>query len=169
GPDSACAVRLGPVGLVHRAFHTVPGSRSETQPLVSARGVALTWDGRLDNRDELRRELGGAPPWPRHRGPGVAAPRRRGEGCSARLVGDFALALWDPGRRTLLLARDPFGTRTLYYWQDRRRVAWASELGALLSAFDVPRTLDEEYIAGFLTRGSESWRTPFRAPGALTP
>ena len=61
----------------------------------------------------------------------------------ARLDGMFALALWDARRRRLLLARDPFGKKPLYYWHDARRFVFGSEIKALLAA-GVPAELDEQ-------------------------
>ena len=50
-----------------------------------------------------------------------------------RLLGDFALALWDGRRRRILVARDALGARTLYYHVSTRRLALASEARALLA------------------------------------
>jgi asparagine synthetase B (glutamine-hydrolysing) len=57
GPDSNESYFKGGVGILYRAFHTTKESRRETQPHVSQSGVAITWDGRLDNRTELICEL----------------------------------------------------------------------------------------------------------------
>jgi len=64
GPDGETSMFDGPVGMLCRAFHTTPESRLEHQPFVSASGKTLTWDGRLDNRDELIAQLSAFPtPW----------------------------------------------------------------------------------------------------------
>ena len=55
-----------------------------------------------------------------------------GEGCFARLNGMFGIALWDIARKTLLLARDRFGEKPLFYSDDGRRLLFASELKSLL-------------------------------------
>jgi asparagine synthase (glutamine-hydrolysing) len=63
----------------------------------------------------------------------------------------FALALWDEGRRRLFLARDRLGIKPLYYWTDGRRLAFASELKALLAWPELPADIDpvalDQYLA----------------------
>ena len=60
GPDAEGIFRKGNVGIIYREFHTTKGSRLEKQPYVSQSGAVITWDGRLDNRDDLIREFGSA-------------------------------------------------------------------------------------------------------------
>jgi len=57
GPDGEQTYFDGPLGMAYRPFHTTPESRNERQPVITSQGRALTWDGRLDNRDELANEL----------------------------------------------------------------------------------------------------------------
>src|ERR1700716_4184730 len=57
GPDSNGSYSKGGVRILYRAFHTTKESRRETQPHTSVSGAVITWDGRLDNRPELIREL----------------------------------------------------------------------------------------------------------------
>lgn len=79
-----------------------------------------------------------------------------------RLVGMFALALWDANRRRLLLARDRFGKKPLYYAHLAKEVVFGSEVKALLAAgvsADVDDTALEQYLA---LRYVPSPRTLFR-------
>ena len=64
----------------------------------------------------------------------------------------FAIALWDRRRRRLLLARDRFGKKPLYYWSDGRRFVFGSEIKALLAA-GVPAAFAEERLAEYLAFG----------------
>src|SRR5258708_1797346 len=57
GSDGQKAVFDGSVGMLYRAFHTTLESHLECQPYTSSRGCVITWDGRLDNRDDLLPEL----------------------------------------------------------------------------------------------------------------
>ena len=76
-----------------------------------------------------------------------------GEDFLRRLNGMFALALWDERRGRLLLARDRFGKKPLYYYSDGRRLLFSSELKALLADPSVPRELDSEALSFYLALG----------------
>ena len=70
-----------------------------------------------------------------------------------RLVGMFAFAIWDAGRRQLLLARDRLGQKPLYWWHGGGTFTFASEVASLLECPDVPRTLDRPATGAFLRFG----------------
>ena len=169
GGDDACNAH---VGMTYLAYHTTHESQFEVQPVVSSDGHMLTWDGRLDNRDDLIIELFTGP-----RGERIitdaelvlAAYSRWGRKCFARLVGDFGLALWDPHLRTLLLVRDVLGTRPINYYLNRGRIVWSTELLPLLDVANVPREVNEEYVAGFLGRYPRSGLTPYKNVFAVKP
>jgi asparagine synthase (glutamine-hydrolysing) len=72
--------------------------------------------------------------------------RARGAEAAQSLHGQFALAWWDEGRDTLVLARDPFGARPLYATRSRGRFAFASEYKALLALGDVAALPDRDAI-----------------------
>jgi asparagine synthase (glutamine-hydrolysing) len=162
GPSVADAVGVwvdGPVGLSHRALHATPDSLQEKLPIVGEAGdVVVSADARLDNRDELIAALG-----LRKRSADVAgdaeillrAWERWGEECPARLLGDFAIALWDARRRVFFCARDPAGMKPLYYHLGPRLFAVASGTGALRALPDIPRRADELSIASYLVPGLE--------------
>src|SRR6266404_2578518 len=59
GPDGEFCYTEESVALIYRPFHTTSHSRIEKQPHRSARGFLFTWDGRLDNREELIAQLHG--------------------------------------------------------------------------------------------------------------
>ena len=126
------------VGLAHRRLSIIDLSHVADQPIGNEDGTVLVMlNGEIYNFAELRARAGGAPPLPlarRHRGRSCTATRSAGEEIVARLDGMFALALWDARRRRLLLARDPFGKKPLYYWTRRAaRCVFASEIKALLA------------------------------------
>jgi len=170
GPDGGSEVASGYVGVVYRAFHTNRESRLEKQPLVSPEGHILAWDGRLDNREEmislLHHELTGDRT---DVAIALAAYLKLGVDFLPRLIGDFALALWDPHTRTLLLARDAVGPRPLYYHANAERIIWSSELMPLLDLAGIELEVNDEYIAGYLTRGPEPELTPYKDIYALRP
>ena len=118
GPDGGFDLVSGSVGMCYRAFHTNHESRLEVQPHISREGQMLTWNGRLDNRDELIQQLRSNLP---HTNTitdlaiVMAAYLKWEKDCFSRLVGDFCLALWDNRLRVLYLVRDAAGTRALKY------------------------------------------------------
>jgi asparagine synthase (glutamine-hydrolysing) len=170
GPDGGGDLIEGPVALAYRAFHAWTHSREESQPARSPEGVVLTWDGRLDNGPELRRllELGAGGPLT-DTALVLAAYERWRLGFLPRLVGDFALALWDPRSSTLVLARDPFGVRPLFYRRESGRLLWATRLAPLLSATGLTAEPDDAWIGNHLTRAPNVERTPYRGLLALPP
>ncbi|MDQ4071216.1 MAG: asparagine synthase (glutamine-hydrolyzing) [Actinomycetota bacterium] len=70
-----------------------------------------------------------------------------------RLEGMFAFAVWDSRRQRLVLGRDRMGKKPLYYWTDGRRLAFGSEIKAVLAHPLVPRELDQEAVPAYLTFG----------------
>lgn len=166
--DSNSFFKSGCFASIHRAFHTNNHSRSEIQPTISSEGMTLAWDGRLDNRLELISSL-------RLDKDStdveiVMEAFRQWEISSfTKLIGDFALALWVPATQTLLLARDAIGTRTLYYYIGERRVIWATELSALIAFARTRIAIDDEYVAGFLTKLPMPGLTPYAGFRSVPP
>ena len=163
GPDGGAEVIRGSIGMGYRAFHTNKESHLEHQPLIRNDNYMLTWDGRLDNRDELISQLRNELCDDQTDVTIVmAAYLRWGIDFLPRLLGDFALALWNARTQTLVLARDPIGPRTLYYHKNRTRIIWATELAALLDLAEVDLEINDEYLAEFLTRLAEPSLTPYK-------
>jgi asparagine synthase (glutamine-hydrolysing) len=79
---------------------------------------------------------------------------RHGSGALCRINGMFALALWDEARRHLLLARDRFGQKPLYYAQVGDLWLFASEVRALLASGLIERRLDPAVVRGYLALGA---------------
>lgn len=161
-PDRGdCYVGAG-ISVIYRPFHTTRESRSETQPYLCTSGSVLTWDGRLDNRADLSSQLKGNLVVD---SPDIlivsAAYQRWGTACFAKLVGDWALSIWDPADRTLLLAKDHIGARQLYYLIEKRQVTWSTLLDPLVLLGGSPPKLDEEYLAGWLSFFPASYLTPY--------
>lgn len=170
GPDGGHAVTAGAIGMTYRAFHTNAESRRDHQPYCRGHQTMLCWDGRLDNREkllaELRDDLGGDDTDPAIAMAAYLRWRRDG---IAKLVGDFALAIWDRRDRAVSLARDCVGTRSLYYHLDADRVIWSTDLDALLDVSGVPIEVNDEYVAGFFARGPEPALTPYVGVHAVKP
>ena len=78
------------------------------------------------------------------------AYEEHGVDCVRHLNGIFAFALWDDRGQRLVAARDAFGVKPLYWWSDGRRVALASEIGALLAAGLVQPAVDRVALDHYL-------------------
>jgi asparagine synthase (glutamine-hydrolysing) len=168
-PDGGGEVCSTSIGFAYRAFHTNRESRAEIQPLIAGKQI-LAWDGRLDNREELISELRHVLESDRSDAAIVmAAYLKWGVGFLPKLIGDFSLALWDPNERRLLLARDPVGTRPLYYHLNKERIIWSSELLPLVDQAGVSLEVDDEYVAGYLAHEPDPWLTPYKYIHALPP
>ena len=162
GPDDEGAYAISNLSILYRAFHTTKESRRETQPFVSESGVVITWDGRLDNRAELIRLLRDVLTTSATDLTIVAAAYDEwGANCFAKLVGDWALSIWDARSRSLLLAKDPIGTRHLYYSVDNEQVTWSTILDPLVLFAGKSFGLCEEYIAGWFSFFPATHLTPY--------
>jgi len=162
GPDDSGSYSKGNISILYRAFHTTKESRGETQPHVTESGTVITWDGRLDNRKELIRSLRDALTMNSKDVSIVAAAYEEwGSACSARLIGDWALSIWDANSCTLILAKDPIGTRHLYYSVDEHQVTWSTILDPLVLCAGKTFALCEEYIAGWFSFFPATHLTPY--------
>lgn len=151
GPDAGSSYTADGFAVIYQAFHTTKESHREKQPHLSPSGEVITWDGRLDNRREILRELNGFP------STGTtdieifaAAYGKWGLECFRELVGDWAVAVWNPIARSLLLAKDFVGTRHLYYSVEKDQITWSTLLDPLVLFARKPLLLCEEYLAGWL-------------------
>jgi asparagine synthase (glutamine-hydrolysing) len=157
GPDGAGAWwdEAGEVGLGHRRLSIIDLSDAGRQPMSNEDGtVWISFNGEIYNYRELREPLVAKG----HRFHSqtdtevlVHLYEERGVDMLQDLNGMFSFALWDANRRTLLLARDHVGIKPLYYWQDRHRIYFASEIKALLRVPEVPRELNVAAVPQYLT------------------
>lgn len=149
----------GAVALGIRLHRLLPEDAYARGPVIDSGGRVLVADIRIDNREDLCRALG-LNLADAHRSSDIAllslALARWDEDALAQVVGDFAFALWDPGRRRLLLARDFLGQRPLHYHQGNGFVAVASMPKGLHALSQVPRAPDRAAAAGFLAHIPEA-------------
>lgn len=162
GPDGAGSYSNGNISILYRAFHTTKESRRESQPHATSSGTFITWDGRLDNRAELIGRLGDLVTAHSTDVEIVSAAYEYWwEDCFAMLIGDWALSIWNPHTRSLILAKDPIGTRHLYYTFDDKQVSWSTILDPLVLLAGKTFVLCEEYIAGWFSFFPAAHLTPY--------
>lgn len=154
GPDGEGIHRDGPCVLGHRRLAIVDLSPAGAQPMPNEDGsVVISVVGEIYNHAELRAQLEAkghrfrsktdieviAHLWEEHR-----------ERLPGMLRGMFALAVWDRRTHEVLLARDRYGEKSLYWTFGRHGLAWASELPALLELPDVGRDIDLAALDAYL-------------------
>src|SRR5208282_4125014 len=170
GPDGGNECWLGSIGMIYRPFHTTTESRRERQPHTSISGNTIMLDGRLDNREDLINELGNDL---RSKNTDVeiaaAAYERWGTDCLRKFIGEWALSLWDPADKNLILARDYAATRHLYYSVTHEKVFWCTHLAPIVTLSPKPLTLNHEYIAGYLVDFPAAHQTPYQEIQAVPP
>ncbi len=156
GPDDA-GVWIDPEGscaLAHRRLSIIDLSDEGRQPMGNADGsVQVTFNGEIYNYQSLRADLIGQGHRLRSQTDTEVIPHLLQDFDTAqvdRLDGMFAFGLWHRPSRRLLLARDPFGKKPLYYAQGPGWFAFASELQALTRVPDFDPTIDREALAYYL-------------------
>lgn len=176
GPDRQAVACIGQAGFAHALLATTPEAVVEAQPWRHPEsGCLLVADSRLDNRTDLLRMLD----INRHADDVGdcellhAAWQRWGEDCADRLRGDFAFALWHPGRRELYAARDVMGVRPFaFHFAPGRLFAFGSTTEVVMAQGEVPTALDEGRIADALiaeTEGIDAVCTFYKAVRRLPP
>ncbi|MEO9132053.1 MAG: asparagine synthase-related protein, partial [Sphingomonas sp.] len=146
------------IALGRRLFKTLPEDVYDTGPIREG-PLILVADLRLDNRAQLITDL--AIPPERAKSLCDAAVLMRAflrwrEEAIDRLVGDFAIALWDEDSRRLLLARDFMGQRPLHYHRGNGFFAFASMPAGLHALSEIPRRPDLPSVVRFLERAPPS-------------
>ena len=144
GPDGFGFLHAGPVALAHRRLAIIDLSDAGRQPMTNEDGsVAIVVNGEIYNHAELRADLEAKG----HRFRSASDSEvvvHLYEEVGARtpefLRGMFALAVWDARAATLLLARDRFGEKPLFYCERPDGFVFASEIAALVAD---PRTPTE--------------------------
>src|SRR5829696_1765038 len=157
GPDDAGEALLDGCMLAARRLSIIDVAHGH-QPIAGCGDhVTVVQNGEIYNHAELRFQLEARGHAFRTRCDTEViahAYEEWGDGFVGRLRGMFALALWDRRARRLLLARDRFGIKPLFYSAAGGRLAFASELTALTRAPSFSRELDPDAIEAFLAFNS---------------
>ena len=141
GPDGVGRYRSGPLAMVQSRLAIIDLETGD-QPIYEPGGAALIGNGEIYNYRELAAALPGTVFSTRSDcEPPLHLWRRDGLDFTRSLRGMYALAIYDPTEESLVLARDPFGIKPLYYAEVASGFAFASEPKALLAAGIVPRQL----------------------------
>jgi asparagine synthase (glutamine-hydrolysing) len=167
-PDGTFVRAKGRIGMGFQPYLTHQRSRLESQPYVDEFGNMVTFDGRLDNHRELRELLNIHDEKAADSIIILEAFRRWDEECFPYLTGDWSLALWSERDRSLYLARDHAGTRSLYFEQAGGCVYWSTYLETFL-AENKGRSLEEGFALRYISGLPSGDLTPYRGVVAVTP
>ena len=136
-------------------LRTTTESLEEHQPLTNEdESLVLVMDGRVDNWEDLRRELLGCGAVLRNRSDAELVLRAYeiwGRDCLARIDGDFALVIWDARRQEAFCARDRMGAKPFNYQWNGRTLRFCSEIHSILASLDCPTLINEGMVSEFLS------------------
>ena len=158
GPDSSGVFVSNEIALGHTRLSILDTSDAGAQPMtLPDTGLTLVYNGECYNFQALRQELeslgsnflsGSDTEVVLH------AYSKWGLQGLKKLEGIFALALWDNTRKRLVLMRDRFGVKPLYYGDSTFGLAFGSEIKAVLAAGGVNLTMDEQALSEYLWFGN---------------
>src|ERR1700730_3424110 len=138
------------------------------QPLIGQSG-AISFDGRLDNREDLLLRLRDVLVGNRSDAALAGAVYGRwGVDGLVHLIGDWSMAIWDDTEKAIVLASDFAGIRPLYYCVQQNRVLWSTRLAPLVEWAEEDE-IDAEYVANFLLGTGCPNRTPYRGIRSVPP
>jgi len=157
GPDDSGLYHDDHAALASRRLSVLDPSAAGHMPMTDeGSGLVLVFNGEIYNFKTLRRDLEAQGERFRSGSDTEVLLRllaREGSAALRKLRGMFAFACWNPGRRLLMLARDPFGIKPLYLWRDPDRLLFASEMKALLAHPAVPRKLSPRAVSHYFAFG----------------
>jgi asparagine synthase (glutamine-hydrolysing) len=155
GPDGEGQWIEGNVGIGHRRLAIIDLSPAGHQPMISAdHRFILSYNGEIYNYCEIRAELEALGYWFRSRTDSevvLNALAQWGADALIKFNGMFGLALWDRKEKTLLLARDRYGIKPLYYARQGNLFAFGSEQKAITAQPNFRRYLNKSALLEYFT------------------
>jgi asparagine synthase (glutamine-hydrolysing) len=155
GPDGEGHWIEGNVGLGHRRLAIIDLSPAGHQPMINAdHRYVLSYNGEIYNYRELRTDLEAEGVWFRSQTDSevvLYSLARWGTDALLKFNGMFALALWDRKEQTLLLARDRYGIKPLYYAQQGNTFAFGSEQKAITAQPAFHKKINKSALLEYFT------------------
>jgi asparagine synthase (glutamine-hydrolysing) len=159
----------GAVAMAYRGDRITWQEESEEQPLKWGAYI-ITFDGRLDNRQELGARLNltnlqGVPD-------ALIVAKvysEFGVKIFADLIGEFALSLWCQRSRTLLFVRSVCGARPLYYVADSSRLVWSGDFGHLVRVSNIDLSVNYSYLLEYVVSQPSTKHSPLEKVNVVPP
>ena len=156
GPDDHGYYIDNNIALGHRRLSIIDLSKKGKQPMRNEDGtVYIVYNGEVYNFQELRKKLE-----KKHRFNSntdteiiLHAYEEYGEDCVKYFRGMFAFAIWDSKKKKLFLARDRTGQKPLFYYHDKDRFVFASELKSIIQDDSIKREISLDAVSYYLTYG----------------
>lgn len=151
-PDEKAVRMDGPVALGHAMLWNTPESKYEHLPLKQDAYI-LTMDARIDNREELAKEIE-LPDRPMGEiGDSefiLGAYKKWGEECPKHLLGDFAFSIWDTKKEQLFCVRDHVGIKSLYYYLDENKFIFSNDIRSIIEYPDIDTKYNDDAMALYI-------------------
>lgn len=173
GPDDEGYYIAGPLGFGFRRLSIIDLKGGHQPMSDQEESVWVVFNGEIYNFPELKRELEGFGHVFRTKSDTeviVHGYKQWGHDVLNHLNGMFGLAIWDPRKERLVLARDPFGIKLIYYKIDNGRLYFGSEIRAVMAASNERTDVDPNSLNLFLRyRYTPSPHTMFKGVQKLAP
>ncbi|MDD5421815.1 MAG: asparagine synthase (glutamine-hydrolyzing) [Candidatus Omnitrophota bacterium] len=157
GPDDEGSFFDGNIGLAHRRLSIIDLSSDGHQPMHNEDNtLCIVHNGEIYNYLELMAELKSLGHLFRSHSDTeviIHAYEEWGAGCPGKFNGMWSFAIWDRGCKTLFCSRDRFGVKPFYYFMDKDKFVFASEIKAVLEYDGVPKAPDNDAIYRYLAKG----------------
>jgi len=153
GPDARGVLQDEHIALGHRRLSIIDISSAGAQPMSDPSGrYVIVFNGEFFNYREHRKELISKGVFFKSESDTEVLLQlyiREGISCLDKVNGFFSLAIYDRQEQTVMLARDRFGVKPLYYYSDGDKFIFASELKGIL-AFGIPKAIDQAALLAYL-------------------
>lgn len=156
GPDADGIWEKNSISLGHKRLSIIDLSSEANQPMSDSKGHTLIFNGMIYNYKELRKEiesLGGSFKSQSDTEVLLQGYALWGEAILQKIKGFFAFALFDEKKNQLFCARDPFGKKPFYYYQQGNQFFFASEIQALIVALEKKPALNIDDLSHYLWKG----------------
>ncbi|HMJ48012.1 MAG TPA: asparagine synthase (glutamine-hydrolyzing), partial [Ferruginibacter sp.] len=142
-------------GFAHRRLAVIDLSATGAQPMHYLNRYTIVYNGEIYNYPELKKELQVAGYTFTSKSDTeviLAAYDCYKENCVTYFDGMFAFAIWDEKHQSLFAARDRFGEKPFYYYSDKNKFAFASEMKALWAA-GIERNVEHKMVLNYIALG----------------
>ncbi|MBD3252182.1 asparagine synthase (glutamine-hydrolyzing) [Candidatus Pacearchaeota archaeon] len=163
GPDDSGIYFDGKIAMAHKRLSIIDLNRRASQPFVSDKGNVIVFNGEIYNFKEIKNDINKIKKYDFKTNSDtevlLAAYEVFGEKCLNKLNGMFAFVIYDSKKKKFFVARDRLGIKPLYYYEDDKRIIFASEIKAILKFIKARINKDavHDYFNYFIQQGNWTW------------